>query len=236
MAHNEADFDHTVSLKANSAETEQRPLGVFFSNGCYLFAKAVFDRVAAAILLLFFLPFLAIIVLLMLCFDGSPTLFRHERIGLGKRKFKVFKFRTMVKDADQQLEQLLKSDPAAREEWASTRKLQNDPRVSMIGRFLRKTSLDELPQLLNVLRGDMSLVGPRPIVEDEIANYGDRFHEYQAVKPGITGMWQVNGRGSTTYEERVALDVEYYNTRSFWLDLSLLLRTVPIVLLRRGAC
>ncbi len=237
MSHEDLEFDPLgtsrhlgPSALPSCAQTAHGP------DRSYLLAKSVLDRAGAAVLLLFFAPFFVVVGALLFIFNGSPILYKHERIGQGKKKFGVLKFRTMVRDADLRLRELLESDPEARAEWDRVRKLQNDPRVSGIGRFLRKTSLDELPQLINVLRGDMSLVGPRPIVEDEVADYGSYFYEYQSVQPGITGMWQVNGRSSTTYEERVALDVEYYRTRSFLLDVSLILRTVPIVLLRRGAC
>jgi exopolysaccharide production protein ExoY len=236
MSYNGFDFRLPVAKETKKLQLASAHIAAGLDVEIYQVVKAVFDKIVAAVLLVFFLPFFAVVALLLLCFDRGPVLFRHERLGKGTRKFQVLKFRTMVCDADRRLEELLASDPAARDEWERSRKLKNDPRVSSIGRFLRKTSLDELPQLVNVLRGEMSLVGPRPIVEDEIKHYGRDFYAYQSVMPGVTGMWQVKGRSSTTYEERVALDVEYFRTRSFRQDLSLLLLTVPMVLLRRGAC
>lgn len=141
----------------------------------------------------------------------------------------------MFQNADQVLSVHLESNPALREEWLRDHKLKNDPRVTLVGRFLRKTSLDELPQLWNVLRGEMSLVGPRPIVSAEVAKYGEYFDDYQAVRPGITGLWQVSGRNNTTYEERVKYDEYYVRNWSIWLDLYILCKTVKTVLLGEGA-
>ena len=167
--------------------------------------------------------------------DGGPALYAQKRIGRGGRTFRCFKFRTMVVDAERRLQELLASDAKAAAEWAAVHKLSADPRVTEIGAFLRKTSLDEIPQLLNVLRGEMSLVGPRPIVQDEVARYKNEITSYYAVRPGVTGLWQVSGRSDTTYARRVQLDVAYVKNWSLLQDLSILLRTVPAVLLRRGA-
>ncbi len=167
--------------------------------------------------------------------DGGPVLYAQERIGRGGRRFHCFKFRSMVVDAERRLQELLASDSQAAAEWAAVHKLSADPRVTEIGAFLRKTSLDEIPQLLNVLRGEMSLVGPRPIVPDEIERYRNDITSYYAVRPGVTGLWQVSGRSDTTYARRVQLDVEYVKNWSLLRDVSILLRTVPAVLLRRGA-
>lgn len=198
-------------------------------------SKRVFDRVSAVLLLVFFAPFLILVVAALLVTEGRPIFFGHTRVGRGGRPFRCLKFRTMVPDAEARLQRLLESDPAARQEWAETHKLSQDPRVSCIGHFLRRTSLDELPQLFNVLRGEMSLVGPRPIVEDESIHYGPHFAEYLSVRPGLTGAWQVSGRSTTTYAQRVAIDVAYVRGRSFMGDLGVLLRTVRVVLLREGA-
>lgn len=169
-------------------------------------------------------------------FDGGPAMFAHQRVGRGGKFFGCLKFRSMVPDAQARLEALLEADPAARAEWESTRKLRHDPRVTRVGKFLRATSLDELPQLLNVLLGDMSLVGPRPVTASELAaNYGAAAEHYQLVRPGITGPWQVSGRSDTSYDRRVALDVAYATRPSLAEDFRLLLRTPAAVLLRRGA-
>ncbi|WP_142850466.1 undecaprenyl-phosphate galactose phosphotransferase WbaP [Telmatospirillum sp. J64-1] len=199
-----------------------------------MIAKRLFDIVATSLLLLFFAPLMGIIALLVKM-DGGPAMFGHTRIGRHGREFKCLKFRTMVTDADKVLEDLLARDPAARAEWEKDFKLRKDPRITRIGSFLRRSSLDELPQLLNVLKGDMSLVGPRPIVRKEIERYGDAIRYYFMCPSGITGLWQVSGRNDTTYERRVALDSWYARNWSLWLDIVILLRTVKVLLNRSGA-
>jgi exopolysaccharide production protein ExoY len=185
--------------------------------------------------LIFLLPLMIVVALAVFSHDGGPIVFAHRRIGKDGKTFPCLKFRSMAVDAEQRLKDVLANDPEARAEWERDHKLRNDPRVTKLGAFLRKTSLDELPQLFNVLRGEMSLVGPRPIVSGEIAKYGRRFHHYCAVKPGITGIWQVSGRNDTTYRARVAMDCIYAKTRTIGLDLSILFLTVPAVLQRRGS-
>jgi exopolysaccharide production protein ExoY len=199
------------------------------------FAKRTMDVIiAGTALLLLALPMLLIALAVRL--DGGPAMFAHNRVGRGGKLFGCLKFRSMVTDAEARLNALLAADPAARAEWEASRKLRHDPRVTRIGAFLRATSLDELPQLLNVLRGDMSLVGPRPVTASELAaNYGAAAEHYQAVRPGITGPWQVSGRSDTSYDRRVALDVAYATQPSLAEDIRLLLRTPAAVLLRRGA-
>jgi exopolysaccharide production protein ExoY len=198
-------------------------------------AGRTIHQLGAAALLLAFSPLLLTIAWLIWRADGSPVLFSHFRVGRDGRLFKCLKFRTMRLDADRVLKDLLDSDPALREEWLRDQKLRHDPRVTKIGEFLRRTSLDELPQLLNVLRGEMSLVGPRPITMSELAKYGASRWHYLNVRPGITGLWQVSGRNNTTYERRVALDRHYVEHRSVAMDLKILLRTVYVVLRRDGA-
>jgi len=198
-------------------------------------AKRALDIVAAGLGLVLLSPFF-LIVALMVRADGGPAFFAHQRVGRGGKLFGCLKVRSMVIDSQARLEALLASDPAARAEWEATRKLKNDPRITPIGRFLRSTSLDELPQLINVLRGEMSLVGPRPVQEAEIDRYyGASAAHYMAVRPGITGLWQVSGRSETSYESRVALDVAYVSRPSLLADLSILLRTPVAVVSRRGA-
>ena len=197
--------------------------------------KRGLDLAGATVLAaLFALPLLAICVALRLG-SGGPLFFAHERIGRNGRTFRLWKLRTMVPDAERILECTLAADPDLREEWLRDHKLQDDPRVTPFGRFLRRTSLDELPQLWNVLRGDMSLVGPRPIVVDEIERYGETFALYARVRPGITGLWQVSGRNATSYDRRVALDHHYVSHWSPWLDLYVLASTPVVVLRRSGA-
>lgn len=167
--------------------------------------------------------------------DGGPAFYSQLRIGKDGNMFKCWKFRSMVTNSQEVLERLLETDPVAREEWAKDFKLKNDPRITKIGHILRKSSLDEIPQLWNVLRGDMSIVGPRPIVKAEESYYGDRFGHYLSVRPGITGLWQVSGRNDVTYEQRVALDSWYVENWSVWNDLVIIFKTTFVVLNRKGA-
>ena len=189
----------------------------------------------AAVALLFFLPLMVLVALMVWVHDRGPILFAHRRIGRGGRYFPCLKFRSMAVDAQERLQALLDTDPAARAEWERDHKLRNDPRVTKLGAFLRKTSLDELPQLINVLRGDMDLVGPRPIVDAEVGKYGRRFKAYCAVNPGITGLWQVSGRNDTSYRARVAMDCVYARSKTPALDLWVMVCTVPAVLMRKGS-
>jgi len=196
--------------------------------------KVGVDFIIAALALLLLSPLLLAIAIHVRS-DGGPALYAQTRIGRDGKRFRCLKFRTMVVGAEQKLQEILASNPAAAAEWAATQKLTADPRVNLIGAFLRKTSLDELPQLLNVLRGEMSLVGPRPIVEAEIARYANDIVFYQSVRPGMTGLWQVSGRSDTTYARRVQLDVDYVRHWSLLKDLAILVWTIPAVLAHRGA-
>lgn len=197
--------------------------------------KRAFDIVGAFLLILFFLPFMLIVVMALMIADGRPVFFSHTRIGRNGVPFGCLKFRTIYRSGDRLLQDRLRTDPVARAEWLAIRKLKNDPRVHPVGRFLRRTSLDELPQLFNVLAGQMSLVGPRPIVQAEMKEYGRRAGCYLALRPGITGLWQVSGRSDTSYGERVDLDERYFHQQSLLLDLRILFRTLRVVLLARGA-
>jgi len=199
------------------------------------FARSLFNAGFAALALLFFLPFLIVISLVILFTDGGPVIFGHERIGRNGKKFRCLKFRTMAVGAEKQLQDLLDRDPEARAQWDANQKLDDDPRITCVGEFFRKTSLDELPQFWNVLRGEMAVVGPRPIVASEVQHYGDHLVDYLSVKPGITGLWQVSGRSDTTYDERVAMDVEYTSTRSFLKDIEIILKTIKVMVVRDGA-
>ncbi len=180
-------------------------------------------------------PLMALIGLLVRLTSRGGMFFGHTRIGHGGERFTAWKFRTMRVDGAELLARHLDADPAARAEWETTHKLRDDPRVTPIGRFLRKSSLDELPQLWNVLNGQMSLVGPRPIVDDEVIKYGETFAVYKEVRPGVTGLWQVSGRNDTTYDERVSLDDFYVRNWSPWLDLHILVRTISVIVTRNGA-
>ncbi len=196
--------------------------------------KVVFDVAAAFVLLIALLPVLVFITILV-SLDGGPVLYAHLRVGASGRMFPCYKFRSMVVNSDMVLQTLMQSDPAAATEWEETQKLRCDPRVTWVGRLLRKTSLDELPQLLNVLRLEMSLVGPRPIVLAEVQRYGDDIAYYYEARPGLTGLWQVSGRSDTGYAQRVRLDTWYVKNWSIWQDIAILFKTIPAVLKRRGA-
>ena len=198
-------------------------------------AKRIFDLVATVVGGLLILPILLILAVLVGVDNKGRIIFAHRRVGRKGKLFSCYKFQSMVPDAQERLEEYLAKNPAARKEWEESFKLTNDPRVTKLGAFLRKTSLDELPQLWNVLMGDMSLVGPRPIVTKEVERYGDYIREYYMVPPGITGMWQVNGRSDTTYEERVAMDTWYVRNWSVWIDLVYLFKTVKTVFTGKGA-
>jgi lipopolysaccharide/colanic/teichoic acid biosynthesis glycosyltransferase len=194
-----------------------------------------FDVAVAAAALLFSLPLFAAVALAVRLLDPGPVLYAHPRIGRGGREFACLKFRSMAVDSEARLQAYLATSASARQEWSRYHKLALDPRVTPVGRFLRTSSLDELPQLLNVLKGEMSLVGPRPIVRAEVGRYGRYFKAYCSVRPGITGLWQVLGRNRVSYRRRVAMDVLYCRRRSLGLNLQILLATLPAVLLRRGA-
>ena len=197
--------------------------------------KRLLDLMVVAALAPILLPAFGVIACLIKLTSPGPVFYGHTRIGCGSRMFKAWKFRTMILNADDVLRRHLLGNPALAEEWRLTHKLKDDPRVTRLGRFLRRSSLDELPQLINVLTGEMSLVGPRPIVAAEVEKYGETYAFYCRVKPGITGAWQVSGRNNTTYAQRVAFDQYYVLNWSVWLDLYILTRTVGTVLTGDGA-
>lgn len=196
--------------------------------------KRSLDLVLSTAALLFFMPLMGIVFAIVRR-DGGPGLFVHRRVGRNGREFGCLKFRTMVVDAEASISSYLKSNPTERAEWEATRKLKNDPRVTRLGKILRQTSIDELPQLINVIVGDMSIVGPRPVTVSELRKYGTRSGAYLSIRPGITGLWQVSGRSDTSYDFRVALDEEYSQNVSINLDLYLIVRTFFVVLKREGA-
>lgn len=198
-------------------------------------SKRTFDIIVAVAMLPFALPAMFFIAVLMFSTDRGPILFSHERIGQNGKRFRCLKFRSMVVDSQEALRRHLELLPHARAEWEATQKLRDDPRITRLGRFLRVTSLDELPQLINVIRGEMSLVGPRPIVQDEVARYAEQIEHYAAVRPGITGLWQVSGRSDVDYDQRVQLDTTYVREWSFIGDLVILVKTVKVVVMRSGS-
>jgi lipopolysaccharide/colanic/teichoic acid biosynthesis glycosyltransferase len=195
--------------------------------------KRAFDLVASAAMLVAFAPLLAVLMLIV-GFDGGRPIFAHTRVGRLGRQFRCLKIRSMRHGAEQELAAILAADPAAAAEWAREAKLTDDPRTTRIGAFLRKASLDELPQLWNVLRGEMSLVGPRPVTADELQRYGAAAASYMALKPGLTGPWQVDGRNAISYDDRVALDVDYARSHGFRRDVSIVIRTALSVLKLTG--
>lgn len=197
--------------------------------------KTVFDYTLTIIGTIAISPILVFIAVWIYKDSPGPVIFKHIRIGKDGKPFPCYKFRSMCVDAKEKLAELLANDPAAREEWERDFKLKNDPRITKSGAFLRKTSLDELPQIFNVLKGEMSLVGPRPIIQEELERYGEYVGDYLMVKPGITGMWQVSGRSDIEYRERVLLDSWYVRNWSVWIDIVILFKTFKVVLLRKGA-
>jgi Undecaprenyl-phosphate galactose phosphotransferase WbaP len=193
------------------------------------------DLIIVTITGVLLMPLFAVLAILIKFTSHGPIFYGHQRVGLNNTRFKAWKFRTMVAGAEKAIDDYLDRHPELREEWERDHKLKDDPRVTPIGRFMRKWSIDELPQIWNVLRGEMSAVGPRPIVENEIETYGEHFDTFCSVLPGMTGLWQVCGRNDTTFDERIQLGIYYIHHWSPWLDLYLLAKTVKTVLFTKGA-
>jgi exopolysaccharide production protein ExoY len=193
-------------------------------------SKRLIDIILALSGIVLLAPLLIICFVATVATSRGPALFRHRRVGFKGKYFDCLKFRTMVQDAPERLRQIIESDPVAAAEWATNRKLRHDARVTAIGTILRKSSLDELPQLFNVLKGDMSIVGPRPITDEELIRYSSAINAYLACRPGITGLWQVSGRSTTTYDKRIACDTFYARNWSMSLDAKILIVTIPAVL------
>jgi Undecaprenyl-phosphate galactose phosphotransferase WbaP len=197
--------------------------------------KFLIDRLTTLCGGLLVFPLFLLIAILIRIDSPGPIFYGQTRIGQNGQRFKAWKFRSMVVNADQVLKDYLAAHPEMKEDWLQNQKLRSDPRVTRVGRFLRQTSLDELPQLWNILRGEMSLVGPRPIIDEEVERYGDKFGLYTKVTPGLTGLWQVSGRNNLSYEERVNLDAYYVRNWSVWLDVYILIRTIWVVISGEGA-
>jgi Undecaprenyl-phosphate galactose phosphotransferase WbaP len=197
--------------------------------------KRLMDLVIVTIGGLVLLPLFLTISLLVKISSTGPVLYGHKRLGQNGKSFTAYKFRSMVQNSNEILAALLKSDPGLREEWLKNHKLKNDPRVTRVGKFLRRTSFDEFPQLINILKGEMSLVGPRPIVDEEVEKYGEDFNRIFSVRPGLTGLWQVSGRSDTDYGERISFDTYYLQSWSVWLDIWILYRTFGVVFRGKGA-
>lgn len=203
----------------------------------YNFIKRTIDMIGALIGIIILIPSTIIIYLArkILKEDKGPLFYEQLRYGKNGKVFRLYKFRSMCIGADKKLKEYLENNEEARKEFEKTHKLQNDPRITKIGNFLRKTSLDELPQMINILRGDMSFVGPRPVVEKEVEEYGTNKDKFLSVRPGLTGYWQVNGRSNTTYEERMEMELYYVDNCSLWLDIKIFFKTFITVFKKEGA-
>ncbi|SDA38298.1 sugar transferase [Mesorhizobium qingshengii] len=223
--HNAIPFDQgmpAAGAQENLPSEGRQPLGGR--------AKRALDLLVASTALVLISPLMLLIPLLIKATTGGPVLFVHRRIGFNGKAFDCYKFRTMVPNAEEVLQRHLSRDVQAAQEWSANQKLKLDPRVLFFGKMLRKSSLDELPQLFNILRGDMSCVGPRPVVADELLRYGTATHEYLKTRPGLTGLWQINGRSMTEYSHRVSLDAQYVRTWSLGRDLLILVKTIPAMM------
>lgn len=224
-----------VSLITAPTASSRKSARLASLNQDFFSADRILDVVISIAALVFVAPLMILLAIAIKLSSRGPVLFRQDRLGRGGKTFSCFKFRTMRIDSEAILGELLANDPVARAEWDRDQKLRNDPRIFSVGGLLRRTSLDELPQLFNVLMGDMSIVGPRPIVAAEAVRYRRYIADYYTVRPGITGLWQVSGRNHTTYRRRVACDVAYVRAKSATNDLRIIAMTVPTVLLARGA-
>lgn len=231
---NAADRIRTAEARTAHRITDRRLIKkVRAANGR---AKRAFDFAVATLALIFLAPVFLTVALLIKLFDPGPIFYRHTRVGRQGARFECLKFRTMRVDSDERLAHILLTDPVAAEEWQTSQKLRKDPRITPLGAFLRKSSIDELPQIFNVLKGEMSIVGPRPITRAELNRYGKERRYYLLVRPGITGLWQVNGRSSTGYEKRIRYDREYLEDWSWLGEFWIILMTIPAVLNTEDAC
>jgi exopolysaccharide production protein ExoY len=226
--------EYVIKGNHDAIDSEEASISrVYALGGLY---KRLIDIVLASVALVWSIPLFAIVAVAIKLCDRGPIFFKHERVGLGGKTFSCLKFRTMRVRSDIHLMRYLEANPQAAEEWKSKQKLSNDPRITAIGGSLRRSSIDELPQLINVLKGDMSLVGPRPVTTEEMARYGRDAAHYLSARPGLTGAWQVSGRNDVSYEQRVLMDAEYCRTWSLIGDISIMLRTVPALFSQRGSC
>lgn len=226
--------NNIIKFDDNNKVLEQKEKKTF-NEITYSFLKRTVDITASATALLLLSPVFLVTSLAIRKDSDGPAMFTQKRIGKDGKLFEIYKFRTMVPDADKKLFELLDKDEKAREEYKVNKKLKNDPRITRVGNFLRKTSIDELPQLINVLKGDMSLVGPRPYLPREKEDMGDYYNTIIESKPGITGLWQVSGRSNTTFEDRLEFDKEYTENKGFFYDMGLLTKTVGVVIHKDGA-
>ncbi|WP_245424298.1 sugar transferase [Sinorhizobium sp. BJ1] len=225
----------TDFTREGASDAEGQPTAIRVVHEPYLsplggWPKRGLDLMVASAAIVLALPLMLVVAFLIKVITGGPVLFSHRRIGFNGKPFECYKFRTMVENADELLGEYLACDTRAAEEWRETQKLQRDPRVTKLGQILRKSSLDELPQLINILRGEMSCVGPRPIVADELSRYGSAADEYLKTRPGLTGLWQISGRNDVDYARRVVLDAQYVRNWSIWTDLVILTWTAFAVM------
>ena len=202
----------------------------------YHFIKRTFDIICGLIGVICLIPLIILVKLISICSGDFKTIFyTQKRIGKNGKEFKLYKFRSMVPNAEEILKQTLKTDKVRAAEWKKYQKFENDPRITKIGNILRKTSLDEVPQFINILKGDMSMIGPRPLVPGELDSHNGNHELYESVRPGITGWWACNGRSATTYEERLALEYYYVKNKSLWLDIKCVFKTISAVICKKGA-
>ena len=226
--------NNIIKFDDNNKVLEQKEKKTF-NEITYSFLKRTVDITASAAALLLLSPVFLVTSLAIRKDSDGPAMFTQKRIGKDGKLFEIYKFRTMVPDADKKLFEMLEKDEKAREEYKLNKKLKHDPRITKVGNFLRKTSIDELPQLINVLKGDMSLVGPRPYLPREVKDMGEYYDTIIESKPGITGLWQVSGRSNTTFEDRLEFDKEYTENKGFFYDMGLLTKTVGVVIHKDGA-
>jgi exopolysaccharide production protein ExoY len=231
--HNGVTFMKSATRSASLPFDASEEMQLAFPTGGLV--KRTFDVTAALAALIVFSPLFLMIMALVKFSDGGSVFYGHKRVGHNGRYFKCLKFRTMVPNGDEVLRKYLHNNPEAAEEWQATRKLKDDPRVTAVGTVLRKLSLDELPQLLNIIRGDMSVVGPRPVVDEELTLYDSFAVYYLHTRPGLTGLWQISGRNDVSYESRIAFDTHYVQNWSLMTDMSIILKTIPAVCLSRGS-
>ncbi|MBD2567673.1 MULTISPECIES: sugar transferase [Nostocaceae] len=226
---------HTLAKRGQKTKPPKvKPRGLSFQGLNGEFAKRLLDIVFSLSVLILFFPLYIILALLIAVSSEGPIFYVQERVGKNYRRFNCIKFRTMVSNADEILVQMMETSPELRQEFSSTFKLKQDPRITKIGHFLRITSLDEFPQFWNVLTGDMSVVGPRPLVAEELPKYGCHIDQILTIRPGITGLWQVSGRNDIPYPRRVQIDLHYVKFRNFWLDLWIILKTIDVVIMPKN--
>ena len=203
---------------------------------CYLFIKRIFDIICSIVGIIFLVPLTIIIKIVFICTgDFNSIFYRQKRLGKNGKIIKIFKFRTMVPNAEEILEKWLKENPEKRKEYLKDRKIENDPRITKVGNFLRMSSIDEIPQFINILIGDMSLIGPRPVVPDEVENYGKNKAKFLSMRPGLTGYWASNGRNNISYKERIKMELYYIDHCGILLDLQIIFDTIFAVIKKEGA-